>query len=295
MSVTPFPPVATWQALVELALSEDVGSGDVSSRLVIAADARGRARIEARQELVVCGLPLLAEVFRQVDPSVHFEPGTEDGKIANAGTPLVGLSGPIRSILTAERTALNFLARLSGVATQTRRYVEAVAGTGTAIVDTRKTLPGWRLLDKYAVATGGGVNHRIGLFDGILLKDNHIAAAGSMAQAVELARSQAPANLRVQVEVESLADARTAWQAGADLLLLDNRSPDEIREIRAECPDGVLLEASGGIQLDNVRAYAETGVQRISIGALTHSAPGVDVALEMEPESGGPGGQVDLG
>ncbi len=288
MSRIPFPPPTTWQPLVALALAEDVGSGDVSSRLVIAAHECGRARIEARQELVVCGLPLLAEVFRQVDTSVCFEPGLEDGKIASAGTPLVALSGSIRSILTAERTALNFLARMSGVATNTRRYVQAVAGTGVDIVDTRKTLPGWRLLDKFAVATGGGVNHRIGLFDGVLLKDNHIAAAGSMARAVELARSEAPANLRVQVEVESLADARIAWQAGADLLLLDNRSPAEIREIRAECPDGVLLEASGGIQLDNVKAYADSGVHRISIGALTHSAPGVDVALEMEPESSAP-------
>jgi len=294
LSAVPFPPLATWQPLVEFALAEDIGSGDVSSRLVIAAHEHGRARIEARQELVVCGLPLLAEVIRQVDPAVHFEPTIEDGKIASAGTQLIALSGSIRSILTAERTALNFLGRMSGVASQTRRYVEAVSGTGCAIVDTRKTLPGWRLLDKYAVATGGGVNHRIGLFDGILLKDNHIAAAGSMARAVALARAEAPANLRVQVEVESQVDARTAWQAGADLLLLDNRTPDEIREICAECPDGILLEASGGITLDNVRAYAETGVQRISIGALTHSAPGVDVALEMEAAATGPSASRNL-
>ncbi len=280
-----FPPSAAWHSLVASAVEEDLGSGDVTSRIVIAAQARGHARIEARQDLVVCGLPIVHEVFRQIDPSLVLEDQVEDGKRVAKDSPLVSLSGRVRSILSGERTALNFLARMSGVATLTRRYVDATAGSSAAIVDTRKTLPGWRLLDKYAVATGGGVNHRIGLFDGILLKDNHIAAAGGVARAVENARQSAPANLRIQVEVESVEAAREACDAGADLLLLDNRSPDEIREIAAALPQAVVLEASGGITLDNVRDYAETGVQRISIGALTHSAPAVDLALEMEEEA----------
>ena len=281
MTDIPFPPADAWHRLLELALSEDLGPGDVTSRLTIAADERGRAQIEARQELVVCGLPLLSELFRRVEPDLRLEFLIEDGKSVQAGSPLVQIAGPIRGMLSGERTALNFLARLSGVATTTRRYVDAVAGTGVQIVDTRKTLPGWRLLDKYAVATGGGVNHRIGLFDGILLKDNHVAAAGGVGRATRRARDQAPANLTVQVEVESLEQARDAWENGADLLLLDNRSPEEIRKIAAEAPERLILEASGGITLANVRAYSESGVHRISIGALTHSAPGVDLALEM--------------
>jgi len=283
MTHLPFPPTDTWHNLLSLALAEDIGPGDVTSRLTIAADERGRAQIEARQELVICGLPLLGELFRRVEPELHLELLNEDGKSVKSGAPLVRIEGPIRGILSGERTALNFMARLSGVATSTRRYVEAVAGTGVQIVDTRKTLPGWRMLDKYAVATGGGVNHRIGLFDGILLKDNHVASAGGVGRATRLARENAPANLTVQVEVESLEQARDAWENGADLLLLDNRSPEEIRKIAAEAPERLILEASGGITLANVRAYSECGVHRVSIGALTHSAPGVDLALEMLP------------
>jgi len=279
-----FPPESTWRPLLELALAEDLGPGDVTSRVSIPDGVRVHARIEAREPLVVCGLPLVEAVFATVDPRLVVDPQTEDGKTVDAGAPLLSISGPVHGILAGERLALNFLGHLAGVATTTRRYVEAVSGTATQIVDTRKTLPGFRMLDKYAVLAGGGVNHRIGLFDGILLKDNHVAAAGSVSAAVANARAQAPATLRIQCEVESLGEAREAWQAGADMLLLDNRSPDEIREIIAACPEGVVLEASGGITLDNVRAYAETGVHRVSIGALTHSAKNVDVALEIESD-----------
>ncbi len=278
-----FPPRAAWSSLLELALAEDIGSGDVTSRIVLPREARGQARIESRQAMVVCGLPLVEQVFRAVDPDLDIQRQTEDGKTVPPGTPLLRIGGPVLSILAAERVALNFLGRLSGIATCTRSYVDAVAGSGVEIIDTRKTLPGWRLLDKYAVLAGGGTNHRIGLFDGILLKDNHIAAAGGVSKAVQLARTNAPAHLRIQCEVESLQQTREAIEAGADLLLLDNRTPEEVREIAAACPDHLLLEASGGITLDNVRDYAETGVHRISIGALTHSAIAVDVALEMEP------------
>jgi nicotinate-nucleotide pyrophosphorylase (carboxylating) len=187
----------------------------------------------------------------------------------------------VRAILTGERTALNFLTRLCGIALHARRFAVAVAGTGASIVDTRKTLPGWRVLDKYAAATGGALNHRVGLFDGILVKDNHVAAAGGVTNAVKAALSGAPAGLRVQVEVQSVAEADEAIAAGADFLLLDNLSPELCRRIAERCGDGVLLESSGGIGLHNVRAHAQAGVQRISIGAITHSAPAADLALEM--------------
>jgi nicotinate-nucleotide pyrophosphorylase (carboxylating) len=211
-----------------------------------------------------------------------FEPAAADGDSLAADSVLARVRGPLRGLLAGERTALNFLMRLCGIATQTRRYVEAVAGTGAVIVDTRKTLPGWRALDKYATAVGGARNHRAGLFDGILLKDNHVAFAGGVAPAVKAALAGAPAGLRVQVEVESEADAVAAVEAGADFLLLDNCSVEVLRQIAQRLRGAALLEASGGVHLGNVRAVAETGVQRISIGALTHSAPAADVALELE-------------
>lgn len=277
------PPRIAWDPLLRLALAEDLGAGDVTSAIAIRPDARGVARIEARAGIRVCGLTLVEAAFSAVDPSLRFEALVADGDDAGAGQPLARVSGRLRPILSAERTALNFLGRLCGVATRTRRFVEAVRGTGAAIVDTRKTTPGWRALDKYAVAVGGGVSHRMGLFDGILLKDNHVAAAGGVAAAVKSALALAPAHLRVQVEVESLADARAAVDAGADFLLLDNRSPAELAAIVQSLHGRALLEASGGVTLENVRAIAETGVQRISIGGLTHSAPSADVALELDP------------
>lgn len=280
------PPLPTWQTLLDLSLAEDIGPGDVTSNIVISADAKGRARIEARQDLVACGLFVAAAVCARVDPTLRVQGQRAEGEALQAGESLCFVEGPMRGILAAERTALNFLGRLSGIATLTKRYVDTVAGTACQIVDTRKTLPGWRVLDKFAVLAGGGVNHRFALYDGILLKDNHVAAAGGVAVAVERALASAPAGLRVQVEVESLADARVACAAGADFLLLDNCSPDAVREIVASLGDRALLEASGGITLDNLRAFAEAGVHRVSIGALTHSAPAVDVALEIED---GPG------
>jgi nicotinate-nucleotide pyrophosphorylase (carboxylating) len=277
------PPLSAWRTLVELSLAEDIGSGDITSVLTIPADARGRAQIEAREDVVVCGLRIAEEVLRQVDPGLSVVREVHEGARVPAGTPLLIVSGSVRSILAAERTALNFMARLCGIACHARRFVEAVSGTGAAIVDTRKTLPGWRVLDKYAAATGGAVNHRVGLFDGILLKDNHIAAAGGVTPAVKAAVAGAPAGLRVQVEVQSAAEADEAIAAGADFLLLDNCSPELCRNIAERCGPGVLLESSGGIDLHNVRQHAEAGVHRISIGAITHSAPSADLSLEMIP------------
>jgi len=286
----PFPSPRNWRSLLELALAEDLGSGDATTPLVVAEASRGRARIEARERLVVCGLPIAAAVFEAVDPTLRFESVRQESDWAEPGAPLAFVSGSLRAILAAERTALNFLGRLCGVASTARRYVAAVEGTGARIVDTRKTLPGWRALDKYAAAVGGALNHRTGLFDGILLKDNHVALAGGVALAVKTARAAAPPGLRIQVEVESEADAVAAVEAGADFLLLDNCTVPQLRAICARVADRALLEASGGVRLENVREIAETGVSRISIGRITHSAPAADVALEIDTGGIRPGG-----
>jgi nicotinate-nucleotide pyrophosphorylase (carboxylating) len=277
------PPRHAWAPLVEWALAEDLRSGDATTRSVVPPDAAGRARIEARQPLTVCGLDVAREVFARVDPALRFEALVADGTRAAAGDVLARLDGSLHAILAGERTALNFLQRMSGVATLTARFVDAAAGTGARICDTRKTLPGWRALDKYAVAVGGGTNHRFALDDALLVKDNHVAAAGGVKAAVVAARTHAPAHLFLQVEVQSLEEAREALAAGADGLLLDNRTPAELRAIAQELAERIELEASGGVTLANARAVAETGVHRVSIGALTHSAPAADVALEVEP------------
>jgi len=285
---TSLPDANSWKALLEAALAEDIGSGDVTSRILFEEDDCAVARIEARQSLVVCGLPVARTVFERVDPLLEVELLCEEGDSADAYQPVLRATGSVRSLLTAERTALNFLGRLCGIATNVRRYVDAVAGTGTAIVDTRKTIPGWRALDKYAVAAAGGTNHRMGLYDGVLLKDNHAAAAGSLAAAVKRALDQAPSGVFVQVEVQSHAEAREAVAAGADFLLLDNLDPETTRHIVSEFKEHAVLESSGGITLENARAYAECGVQRISIGALTHSAPSADLSLEIDSAGGHP-------
>lgn len=279
------PPERQWRALLDLALAEDLGpSDDITSRLVIPPEHRGSAIIEAREPLVVCGLDIAEAVFRDLDPEIDVVRETPEGSLARPGQVLVRLRGRLAPLLAAERTALNFLLRMCGIATFSKRFVDAVEGTRAAIVDTRKTLPGWRTLDKYATAVGGAVNHRVGLFDGILLKDNHIAVAGGVDLAVKAAVANAPANLRVQVEVESLEDARAALAAGADFLLLDNQTPEQARRIVDELAAHATLEISGGVTLENVQTMAETGVHRISIGALTHSAPAADVALEIVPD-----------
>jgi nicotinate-nucleotide pyrophosphorylase (carboxylating) len=280
------PARSAWLPALLHALAEDLGTGDATTRAVLPEDVRIEAVIEAREPLVVCGQALVAAVFEALG-GVETRALVRDGERVAAGAALVGLLGSAHAIFAGERTALNAFARGCAVATHTRRYVDAVAGTGAAIVDTRKTFPGWRALDKYAVAVGGGVNHRTGLYDALLVKDNHIAAAGGVAAAVEAARANAPAHLWLQVEVESESAAEEALAAGADALLLDNRSVPELAALAARLRDRTELEASGGITLANVRAVAETGVQRISIGALTHSAPQVDVALEVADWRGG--------
>ena len=283
-SLPAFPPLSAWQGLLDLALAEDVGPGDATSAAVIPERARAVARIEARAPLRVCGLPLVEEVFAAVDPELEFAAEVVEGSDVDAEA-LLRVRGSLRAILAAERTALNFLGRMCGVATLTRRYVEAIAGNACRIVDTRKTLPGWRALDKYATAVGGAENHRMGLYDALLLKDNHLAFAGGAAKAFERARANAPSHLRIQVEVESEAEAEAAVRAGADWLLLDNCAPEQLARIAERFGREALLEASGGVTLDNVARVAATGVHRVSIGALTHSAAAADVALEIDEAS----------
>jgi nicotinate-nucleotide pyrophosphorylase (carboxylating) len=275
------PPRASWQPLLDRALAEDVGSGDVTTNAIVPPDAIGAAHLVARRPLVACGLAIAEAVFAAVDPALRVETRGVEGAAHERDSVLLRIEGPLRGILVAERTALNFLSRLCGVATFTRRFVHAIEGTGCTIVDTRKTLPGWRALDKYATAVGGAANHRMGLYDAVLVKDNHIAAAGDVARALAAVRANAPSHLRVQVEVESLAQAEAAIAAGADWLLLDNRSIAELHDLAKRLRDRAVLEASGGVTLETVRAIAESGVHRVSIGGLTQAAPGADVALDL--------------
>ena len=261
------------------ALAEDVGEGDVTTDATVDAAATGTADLVVKEDGVVCGLDVAEAVFRAVDPDLRFERLVDEGAVVAAGTAVARMIGPERAILTGERTALNFLARLSGIATLTRRYVDAVEGTGAAILDTRKTTPGLRALEKHAVATGGGRNHRFGLDDGVLVKDNHLRAAGSVANAVE--RLRVATSLPVEVECDTLVQVEEALAARADAILLDNMTPDLLRDAVALVEGRARLEASGGITLDNVRAVAETGVDEISVGALTHSARSLDVSLEL--------------
>lgn len=276
--MTNVPARSNWLWLVEAALAEDIGPGDATSLALLDPDSSGEARLESRAEIVVAGLEVAREVFAL--RGVRCELAVADGAAASRGEALARVSGPSIGILEAERTALNFVQRLSGIATLTRSYCAAVRGTRAEIVDTRKTTPGWRTLEKWAVRCGGGRNHRLALYDGILIKDNHIAAVGGAGAAVARARARGSRHLRIRCEVESLAQARAALEAGADSLLVDNQPPEVIATIVALCAGRARVEASGGVNLQTVGAIARTGVDEISVGALTHSAPAADVALE---------------
>jgi len=270
--------------IVARALAEDIGPGDITTELVISPDQRARGYFLAKQAGVLSGLDVAENCFRHVEPHIEFSPFFHEGQAFAAGDYLAEVRGSARALLTAERVALNFLQRLCGIATLTRQFVERVAGTRTRIVDTRKTTPGLRILEKRAVRAGGGFNHRFALFDGILLKDNHIALAGGIEPAVAAARAAAPHLLKIQVEVSSLEQLQEALAAGVDAVLLDNMSVEQIKEAVALAHGRVLVEASGGITLDNVASVAHTGVDFISIGALTHSAPAIDISLELQQE-----------
>jgi nicotinate-nucleotide pyrophosphorylase (carboxylating) len=277
--------------LATLALDEDLGAiGDLTSDVLIPAERIGVAVIVARQPGVVAGLQGAELTFALVDPTLMFEEVCPDGSLVQAGDRLAVVSGRARALFRGERTALNFVQRLSGIATLTRRFVDAIEGLPCWILDTRKTTPGWRLLEKYAVRQGGGHNHRLGLYDEILIKDNHLAAltshADPLTEAVQLARQKHGTAVPLEIEVDTLAQLEIALKAKPDMILLDNMSLDDLRQAvrrRNEIAPGVLLEASGGVTLATVRAIAETGVDRISVGALTHSAPALDIGLDYLP------------
>lgn len=275
------------RAAVKAALAEDLGSGDATTLATVPEAARASALMRARESLVVAGLSFAEEAFRELAPKVRIERCVEDGQRVAAPMALMKVSGPARALLSAERVALNFVQRLSGVATLTAQFVEAVKGTGAEILDTRKTTPGWRRFEKYAVACGGGRNHRFGLHDLVLVKDNHLAALrdaapNPVAAAVTRARAAYP-DLKVEVEADTLEQVEQAVAAGADIVLLDNMNVIQLRIAVQKCRGKARTEASGGVNLGAVRGIAETGVDYISVGALTHSARAVDIALDFEP------------
>jgi len=271
--------------IIRRALDEDIGPGDVTSQWTLPAELELEGKLLAKADGVVAGLAVAAAVFHLVDERVRFISLCQDGQRVRAGDVLAVVQGPARAVLGAERTALNFLQRMSGIATAARRYVDAVAGTRTVILDTRKTAPGLRVLDKWAVRLGGGQNHRFGLFDMVLIKDNHIAAAGGISQAVARVRAHNQAGLPVEVEVKSLAELEEALaiQPPLDRIMLDNMDLETMRRAVEMTAGRVPLEASGGVSLERVRAIAETGVDYISVGALTHSVTALDISLEVEP------------
>ncbi|HYG10452.1 MAG TPA: carboxylating nicotinate-nucleotide diphosphorylase [Pyrinomonadaceae bacterium] len=267
-------------------LSEDLGRGDITTQSTITRNAHARGRFLAKEPLVIAGLEAAEAVFSTLDSQQQLEAFFSDGDEVEAGKVIARTNGFGDVLLAGERVALNLLQRLSGIATTTRRFVREVEGTNAQIVDTRKTTPGLRMLEKYAVESGGGRNHRFGLDDGVLIKDNHIALAGGVGAAVERARGAVGHLHKIEVEVSNERDLREAIKSGADILLLDNLTPEETRarvELARELSPHVLLEASGGIRLENVRAYAEAGVDLISVGALTHSARAMDISFKIQP------------
>lgn len=273
---------ANVQTLIDLALREDIGTGDATTHSVFPSSMQAQADVVARSATVACGMPLIAEIVRRFDPDAIVEDLRPDGTRVHAGSALASIRGDVRAILTCERVILNFLMRLCGIATLSRRAVDALpSGCRARIFDTRKTMPGWRRLDKAAVATGGAHNHRHGLFDGVIIKDNHIAAAGSIAQAVEAARRNVAKGMVIQVEVDTLEQLEEALSANPDLILLDNFSLEMMRTAVARTAGRIPLEASGGLTVERVAEVALTGVDRISMGALTHSATPVDIALDF--------------
>jgi len=267
--------------LIDLALEEDAGLGDITSESLFGPKHRSRAVIEAAQDLVVCGLAVAARVFTRVSPALKVKLLAEDGDPVRSGRPVLRVDGPTVALLIAERTALNFIQRLSGIATQSRRYAAAVQGTGVRVVDTRKTTPGYRALEKYAVRCGGCHNHRSSLGEHVLIKDNHIAAAGSIARAVALTRAAAPHLAKIEIEAKTMAEVKAAVKAGAEVILLDNMTPAQVAAAVKLIDGAAMVEVSGGVKFATLLEYAQPGVNVISIGALTHSAPSADLSLTL--------------
>ncbi len=279
MTIFDLPAVTS---LVQTAVAEDLGRGDLTTQVTVSETLRARAEIVAKQDAVIAGLPLVAKVFEALAArEVSISSQVSDGAAVSTGTVVMSLSGPAADLLAGERVALNFLQHLSGIATMTNKYVQAVAGTRARVIDTRKTTPALRVLEKYAVRMGGGHNHRLGLDDGILIKDNHLVAAGGVAAAVARARAVAPHMLAVEVECTNLVQVDEAVAIGADVILLDNMSPRELATAVQRIGGRAVVEASGGLTLATVRAVAEAGVDLISVGEITHSAPAVDLSMRM--------------
>lgn len=281
------PTALDWRAkgvtqLLERALREDIGSGDLTTDAVLPEGVEALGRFLAKETLVVTGLLLVKRLFELLDAGIHFRPLVEEGALAGRGV-LAEVRGDARALLRGERTALNFLQRLSGIATLTRRFVTRIEGTRAKILDTRKTTPGLRLLERYAVRVGGGTNHRLGLFDAVLIKENHAQLAGGVAEAVRCARRKYGSERPIEVEVRDETELRQALQAGADALLLDNMTPEQVRAALDLIRGRATVEVSGGVKLDTVRDYAECGVDYISVGALTHSAPAADISFDLVP------------
>jgi nicotinate-nucleotide pyrophosphorylase (carboxylating) len=268
--------------LIELALLEDIHTGDITTQALIPADSRASARLIAKEEMTLAGLFVAEKVFKRLNADVEFIPGLAEGALAAKDALIATVRGSAAELLMGERVALNLLQRLSGIATLTMRYVTAVAGTGARIVDTRKTTPGLRELEKYAVRVGGGINHRTGLYDGILIKENHIAATGGIGEAIKRARDYIPHTLKIEIETETLAQVDEALASGADIIMLDNMSIADMRSAVMAIAGRALVEASGGVTLETVRAIAETGVDIISVGALTHSARAMDISMLLD-------------
>ncbi len=274
---------AELHALVKSALDEDGAFNDLTTIATVVSDRHARGRLVAREKGVLCGIPLAVEAFRTLDPKVTIRVDCEDGGRLSPGDPVLYLSGHARALLAAERVALNFMQRLSGVASLTARYVDAVRGTRARILDTRKTTPGWRLLEKYAVRAGGGTNHRLNLSTAVLIKDNHLASVdGDVGLAVRRARDLAPVGTKIEVECDRIEQVKAALLALADIVMLDNMTVEQMRECVQLVDGRVITEASGGVNLDSVREIASTGVDWISVGAITHSAPALDLALDFE-------------
>ncbi len=269
--------------IIQLALKEDIGPGDVTTDSIIRDNnIMGCARLMAKEDLILAGLSVFKQVFLELWPDMEFESFFKDGDLVRDKEIICLIKGPVNIILKGERTALNFLQRMSGIATMTKRFVERISSANTRILDTRKTVPGWRILDKYAVRIGGGHNHRFGLFDGVLIKDNHISAAGSVGEAIKLVKVNIPHTLKIEVEVETLDELKEAINSGADAVLLDNMDMNMLRKAVEIAKDRVIIEVSGGITLEDVGEIAKTGVDFISVGAITHSVKGVDISLELQ-------------
>ena len=270
--------------IIETSLAEDIGTGDITTMAIIRRDKTGHAQAIAKDDFVIAGSDIFIETFLLLDDKIKVKKLVSDGKRAKKGSIIAEISGSLFHILQAERVALNLFQRMCGIATLTAKFVEAVHGSKTKIMDTRKTMPGLRILDKMAVSIGGGFNHRMGLYDGVLIKDNHIAAAGSITAAVDMQRQGLPHTLKIEVETKNIAEVKEALKCGVDIIMLDNMTPDEMKKAAAFVAGRALLEASGNVNLQNVAAIAATGVDLISVGELTHSVRAVDISLKINTE-----------